>query len=382
MKFVLSKYRALLLVFALFDCRAQLRTKPITTRRRHLLVDVSIQGDNWIPMSAFPLGKCQGDCDSSDQCEGKLVCYQRESGNSVPPGCSGTPTGNKDYCYDPNDSTEQPLAGSLGMVGDNGIPASVFPLGRCLGDCDSDSQCEGNLRCFQRNQGDPGPPGCTGMAVGATDYCYEVVVNVGDLVLAGDNGDPAFAFPLEHCQGDCDSDNDCAGDLACFQRSAEQLVPGCSGTPKGSKDYCIRRKDLPGGLTASPAVAPSQSSMSPVAMESEATSRTITFYAIGDVPYTDDQRKKLTGQMTSLKNDADFLIHLGDIRSNNKLDCQNTEFSGLAEMLKLSPIPVFIIPGDNEYTGKYRELYRFGMRCGIFDLNAISLRFLDRLSKP
>jgi hypothetical protein len=29
----------------------------------------------------------------------------------------------KDYCYDTSDSTEHPLAGILGMVGDNGIPA-------------------------------------------------------------------------------------------------------------------------------------------------------------------------------------------------------------------------------------------------------------------
>ena len=64
--------------------------------------------------------------------------------------------------------------------------------------------------------------------------------------------------------------------------------------------------------------------------------------------------------MQNLKNDADFVIHVGDIRANNQQDCQYTEFSGPAEILKLSPIPVFIIPGDNEFTGKYK--------CGTFSL--------------
>lgn len=33
------------------------------------------------------LGLCKGDCDSSDDCEGDLVCFQRDAGGPKPPGC-------------------------------------------------------------------------------------------------------------------------------------------------------------------------------------------------------------------------------------------------------------------------------------------------------
>lgn len=44
----------------------------------------------------------------------------------------------------------------------------------------------------------------------------------------GDGGD-FDVFPLELCMGDCDSDDDCAGNLKCFQRDANVAVPGCQG---------------------------------------------------------------------------------------------------------------------------------------------------------
>jgi Trypsin len=32
---------------------------------------------------------------------------------------------------------------------------------------------------------------------------------------------------LDHCQGDCDNDDDCQGDMVCFQRESSEWVPGC-----------------------------------------------------------------------------------------------------------------------------------------------------------
>jgi hypothetical protein len=32
-----------------------------------------------------------GDCDSNDQCAGTFECFQRSSGDPLPPGCSGLP---------------------------------------------------------------------------------------------------------------------------------------------------------------------------------------------------------------------------------------------------------------------------------------------------
>jgi len=49
---------------------------------------------------------------------------------------------------------------------------------------------------------------------------------------------PEARYPLQACEGDCDSDDDCAGDLKCFKRKSAPLVPGCSGTPRLNIDYC------------------------------------------------------------------------------------------------------------------------------------------------
>ncbi|EJK63323.1 hypothetical protein THAOC_16025, partial [Thalassiosira oceanica] len=52
-------------------------------------------------------------------------------------------------------------------------PRYFFPLSMCQGDCDTDSQCEGFLKCFQRaDPSDAGPPGCPGSTYSEFDYCY------------------------------------------------------------------------------------------------------------------------------------------------------------------------------------------------------------------
>jgi hypothetical protein len=42
------------------------------------------------------------------------------------------------------------------------------------------------------------------------------------------------------CEGDCDSDKDCAAGLKCFQRSRHNPVPGCGGQGAWGWDYCYK----------------------------------------------------------------------------------------------------------------------------------------------
>jgi hypothetical protein len=55
-----------------------------------------------------------------------LVYFLRARKNDVVPSPSSEPTTLMDH-------------GSLAVVGENGLPATVFPLQRCQGDCDSDN---------------------------------------------------------------------------------------------------------------------------------------------------------------------------------------------------------------------------------------------------
>ena len=133
---------------------------------------------------------------------------------------------------------------SLVLKGNDGKPSSSFPLGECEGDCDIDADCAGDLICFQRNRGNPVPAGsCSGAPQSNWDYCVKPKLSLNtptdnakspSLTVVGNNGMPNSAFPLGMCRGDCDNDNECAGNLVCFQRDGNEPVPGCS---MGSSSY-------------------------------------------------------------------------------------------------------------------------------------------------
>jgi Bacterial protein of unknown function (DUF839) len=59
----------------------------------------------------------------------------------------------------------------LAITGDNGVPSRSFPLRRCEGDCDRNSDCSQGLLCFQRSALEP-VPGCLGEGAYGKDYCY------------------------------------------------------------------------------------------------------------------------------------------------------------------------------------------------------------------
>jgi hypothetical protein len=159
----------------------------------------------------------------------------------------------------------------LNIVGDDGNPASAFPLGQCQGDCDTDDDCLGSLKCFQRQKGDDirKVPGCkanniTKLSNGGTDFCYnpnDVSVSPTTvrspvrppvqtpaqetLDFVGEDWNPRSEYPLQLCEGDCDGDFDCAGELVCHERdkNAPDPVPGCAGQDTTTRDYCVRPSD-------------------------------------------------------------------------------------------------------------------------------------------
>ena len=112
-------------------------------------------------------------------------------------------------------------------------PIDYLPLGLCQGDCDIDSDCEGSLHCYQRNDGDPTPPGCTGEGTNDFDYCF-MPVPLKNL------GNPTADNYLGLCEGDCDKDSHCKGSLRCHQRHGSDGIPReCSGqVHEVNHDYC------------------------------------------------------------------------------------------------------------------------------------------------
>eukprot|EP00980_Cylindrotheca_fusiformis_P020187 scaffold7266_cov71-Cylindrotheca_fusiformis.AAC.3 len=249
----------------------------------------------------FRLRQCEGDCDKDSDCEegndDDLVCFQRGGPYEPVPGCMGGEMDGtlSDYCVHINDLTLPRLSWSL-----------TFPLQQCQGDCDYDSDCQENLICFQRNELIP-IPSCLGNDWSRTDYCilpppppprrrkigfplwpFQDTASLPTITSPrpptlrpttrpptlrpanakttsppipsptsppNNNNDNQHntilrfgtTFPLGHCEGDCDANQDCQDGMVCFQRNNNVMVPGCQGGHNDGTltDYCIFKDDFP-----------------------------------------------------------------------------------------------------------------------------------------
>jgi len=81
-----------------------------------------------------------------------------------------------------------------------------------------------------------------------------------------------------------------------------------------------------------------------------ADSNSITFSAMGDGPYKTADWNKLRHQIghENREGRAKFIIHVGDIASGTE-SLPESRYTRVAEILKGSRAPLFIIPGDNEW---------------------------------
>lgn len=126
-------------------------------------------------------------------------------------------------------------------------------LKKCQGDCDTDSDCKNGLSCYFRDlDSNSAPPGCNGSPKGKWDYCFEDKgaacsgqKNSNQIVNVSSRSQKQCV--LQKCQGDCQTDDDCADGLMCLQRgSGTKLPPGClSGSPKSEWDYCVPKPTPP-----------------------------------------------------------------------------------------------------------------------------------------
>jgi hypothetical protein len=57
-------------------------------------------------------------------------------------------------------------------------------------------------------------------------------------------GSCSASSPCDECEGDCDRDSHCKGNLVCFQRGGNVRVPGCEGNDASKSDYCVDPQNL------------------------------------------------------------------------------------------------------------------------------------------
>jgi hypothetical protein len=103
-------------------------------------------------------------------------------------------------------------------------------------------------------------------------------------------------------------------------------------------------------LTAIPTISSMPSTLRPVSEIELQGLLTTTFYVTGDAPYNDFQAQKLFGQMVTIPEDAEFVVHVGDIRMGNEnVPCVQSEYQSASDIIQISRAPVFMLLGDNEW---------------------------------
>ena len=80
----------------------------------------------------------------------------------------------------------------------------------------------------------------------------------------------------------------------------------------------------------------------------------VTFYAIGDVPYSDAEACLLPFELQKMDPSSSFIIHLGDIRDGlappgEIRDCPESIFQNLSAIFESSKVTPFFTPGDNAW---------------------------------
>ncbi|CAB9509687.1 Desert hedgehog protein [Seminavis robusta] len=106
------------------------------------------------------IGNCKGDCNSDDDCNGHLICYQRDPGERVPTCCPGKNRENgKDFCV-----TESCAAHTDAQEDDDPywqLDDDFFnKIKPCEPGCDKDDDCYNAYVCFKRNFGAAIPSCC------------------------------------------------------------------------------------------------------------------------------------------------------------------------------------------------------------------------------
>ena len=97
-------------------------------------------------------------------------------------------------------------------------------------------------------------------------------------------------------------------------------------------------------------VNPGTPTQAPTAMP---TSNTVSLFVTAG-RFTGDARDKLPDQLPTLPNvdGATVMVHLGDWNSPFATSCSELSYQENAELYSKSNVPVYFVPGDNEYNGK------------------------------
>ena len=98
----------------------------------------------------------------------------------------------------------------------------------------------------------------------------------------------------------------------------------------------------------------------------------LTFRAMGDAPYANWEINGIRNDILEFRSPDAFAIHVGDIQGGWAPDCPESMYQSRRDLFLESELPVFIIPGDNEWndcTNPAEAWQHWETHIGRFDEN-------------
>jgi hypothetical protein len=130
-----------------------------------------------------------------------------------------------------------------------------------------------------------------------------------------------------------------AGDTSAPSNEGDTSAPTAALKPASSPDIS--------STNPAPTTSPTQ--------EATEVQRTdpLSFYVMGDVPYSDAEAPILFDQMTNMtlnrRPGAAFMVHVGDMMKGLRTLCEESYYLLVKNILFQSPLPPFVLSGDNDY---------------------------------
>jgi hypothetical protein len=143
----------------------------------------------------------------------------------------------------------------------------------------------------------------------------------------------------------------CLRQLACVAG----LLAAAAGTA------CAQDEDIPGG---SPSTSAAESSY--------AAEHGFAFAVLGNASDRAPDEKALSAELTQIGNEADLVIHTGNIKGRNE-PCDDTVYSRRHALLRNSPVPLVYTPGeydwaecDRQDSGQFSPIERLSRLRDLF----------------
>jgi len=102
-----------------------------------------------------PCNDGESDCDLNSDCAGDLICWERTNGETDPRYDTSNINSDADVCIRPESSEDVSNVTYVQWLGPDACADS--PCGDGESDCDKDSECQGDLICWERTYGETDP---------------------------------------------------------------------------------------------------------------------------------------------------------------------------------------------------------------------------------